>query len=201
MLRRSVTCRCATSWGVTNAKLQTAKAQAARLGFKGNQCIEFLCAKGVAVGAELLPDGSMHKTFDLLIDPAKAGALQQAWQKRQDTLHGIVGMPTSQTLKPVDADSIPHEAAFDHFVSKHRAWLPATSHVVFRDHRQLAGKNALIQRVQINGTCAIHAPVVWQHYLVAMQSTKPVATVDIASWIRRSAPNEMVEPLVMNRGC
>ena len=194
----------AASWGITKYALRVAKTKAARLGFPGDRRIEFLCAKRVAPGSADIqhPNGTVtyHSRFNLIIDPAKAGKHQAEWQQRQDIIHGILGMKTSQALQPVDADTIPPEHSFDTFVSKHPTWGLPTSFVVFRDHPQLAGKNSLIQRVQTHGPCAIHAPVVWQHYLVAMQNAKPVATVDIAVWIRKSAENRMVDELVMDRG-
>eukprot|EP01062_Namystynia_karyoxenos_P016360 TRINITY_DN15962_c0_g1_i4.p1 TRINITY_DN15962_c0_g1~~TRINITY_DN15962_c0_g1_i4.p1 ORF type:complete len:402 (+),score=148.65 TRINITY_DN15962_c0_g1_i4:75-1208(+) len=67
---------------------------------------------------------------------------------------------------------------------------PEKSYVVFRDRDCWKGKHSIVrQRVQRSGLCYIHAPVVFQHYLVAM--TQPeVGMINIAKMVRDGAPDE-----------
>jgi hypothetical protein len=59
---------------------------------------------------------------------------------------------------------------FEVFEQAHQEWAQGNGFVVFRDHPLLSGKpHSLIERVQPNGLCSMHAPIVLQHYLVAMQ--------------------------------
>jgi hypothetical protein len=59
--------------------------------------------------------------------------------------------------------------------------------VIFRDHEKLSGKpHALVERFQLSGgLCYMHARIVLQHYLVAMQRYDHVPMLDLALYLRR----------------
>ena len=58
--------------------------------------------------------------------------------------------------------------------------------MVFRDHPKLKDKDhAYTERVQLSGLCYMHAPVVLQHYLVAMQNEVRMPSLDMALYMRR----------------
>jgi hypothetical protein len=62
---------------------------------------------------------------------------------------------------------------------------PRTSYVVFRDHPDLAEKNAFVERVQLSGLCYMHGPIVLQHYLVQMRRVEKVHMLDMAAFLRQ----------------
>mgnify|MGYP000104858107 CR=1 FL=1 len=73
---------------------------------------------------------------------------------------------------------------FESFVKKVPEWNDSiNSFVLFRDHEQLKEKESLVQRAQKSGLCYMHAPVVMQHYLVAMNSINKVGMIDITKFI------------------
>jgi hypothetical protein len=74
-------------------------------------------------------------------------------------------------------------------VRDHPEWSAGSSYVIFRDHKLLKGKpHAYVERVQMSGLCYMHAPVVMQHYLVAMSSVDKVPMLDIAKYMKRYMP-------------
>jgi hypothetical protein len=78
------------------------------------------------------------------------------------------------------------QTMFETFIQAHGEWAPGNSFVVFRDHASLSGKaHALVERVQLSGLCYMHAPVVLQHYLVAMQRDDHVPMLDMGLYLRR----------------
>ena len=186
----------AASWNVTEVKLQAAILEAVQLGFAGNTRIEFLLAKGVPHDIKhtihhLDGTTTYHSRFSLLAAPPT-----KKWETRGYTLDGILGTPASEQDAPV----IPSELSFDHFVGEHPEWRAGASFVVFRDHPNLHGVSMLIQREQIFGTCAIHAPVVLQHYLVALANKGTMPTVSIPRWIRKHAPSALLEGIIFGEG-
>jgi hypothetical protein len=191
MLCPGASLRSAKSWNVAKGALQAAKAQAALLGYPDDKRIEFLFAKGVDPhwGNKLSPT-----RFDLLIK-----AKDDLWPERLDMLHGILGLPTGPK-RARDEKSIPRQLSFNRFVKQHPQWVSGKSFVFFRDHPAVKGKNVLIQREQIFGTCAIHAPVVLQHYLVALANEGNMPTISIPRWIRKHAPKLVLDGIVFGDG-
>ena len=83
---------------------------------------------------------------------------------------------------------------FDDFVSKHPEWGPGKSFVVFRDHELLKNKpHAYVERVQLSGLCYMHAPIILQHYLVAMHSQTAVPMLDMAVYLKVHMAAEALE--------
>ena len=74
----------------------------------------------------------------------------------------------------------------------------------FRDDPAFKNRSVeevLIQRVQIFGSSAIHAPVALQHYLVAMHSEgKTLQTLDMPQWLRKHASMRILEGVVLEDG-
>ena len=83
---------------------------------------------------------------------------------------------------------------FDKFVAKHSEWGPKSSFVVFRDHMLLKDKpHAYVERIQLSGLCYMHAPVILQHYLVAMFSSETVPMLDMAIYLKKHISAEGLE--------
>ncbi|KAI3662540.1 hypothetical protein MP638_000650 [Amoeboaphelidium occidentale] len=53
--------------------------------------------------------------------------------------------------------------------------------------------HAYAERVQLSGLCYMHAPVILQHYLVAMHSEKQVPMLDMAVYLKKYMPAESLE--------
>jgi hypothetical protein len=186
----------ARAWNVGETDIVAAKKKAVESGYPKNQLIEFLYAKGLSDGPGVAQDGSYKSRFNLIAKPDG-----QTWMERKAVLMGILGIPTPESERMGDQRSIPKDLSFDHFVAAHPEWSQGSSFVVFRDHPLVKGKRALIQREQIFGMCAIHAPVVMQHYLLAMASQGTwMGTLDIPLWIRRHAAPQMLEGVVFRNG-
>jgi hypothetical protein len=128
------------------------------------------------------------------------------WVERRGTLDSIAGMPPQDKNRQCrDFKSIPHDESFAAFCEKHPAWADrSTSFVFFRDHPAFGGDatdKVLIQRQQLFGTCAVHAPVVLQHYLVAMANPgKATPTVDINKWLRKKATADILDGVIFGKG-
>jgi hypothetical protein len=90
-------------------------------------------------------------------------------------------------IRPVVGDSL--LSFFQEFVNGHRdEWSENNKDcfVVFRDHPDLCQKkHALKERIQTSGLCYMHGPIIMQHYLVAMNSSAAVPTLDMVKYIRR----------------
>ena len=91
---------------------------------------------------------------------------------------------------------------FDAFVAEHPEWGPENSFVVFRDHELLKDKqHAYVERVQLSGLCYMHAPVIVQHYLVAMHSHDAVPMLDMAVYLKMHMSAEALERHIwLNKG-
>lgn len=77
-------------------------------------------------------------------------------------------------------------SVFDDFVALHPEWKENDSFVVFRDHQKLHGKShALVERLQKSGLCYMHACVVVQHYLVAMNNDEEVPMLNMAEYLKK----------------
>jgi hypothetical protein len=76
-------------------------------------------------------------------------------------------------------------SCFDGFVASHAEWSTDKSFVIFHDHPELKFKpHAYVERVQHSGLCYMHAPIVMQHYLVAMNCDEHIPMLDIAMFMR-----------------
>jgi hypothetical protein len=86
------------------------------------------------------------------------------------------------------------ETLFDSFVKLHPEWEIGKSFVVFRDHPALKSKpHAYVERFQKSGLCYMHAPVILQHYLVAMNSESQVPMLDMSAYMRHHMHAEALE--------
>ena len=93
---------------------------------------------------------------------------------------------TTPTRNEIETDSV-----FGDFVGKHKEWGAEDSFVVFRDHQDLKGKShALVERFQKSGLCYMHACVVAQHYLVAMNNSEEVPMLDMAEYLKKYMPGD-----------
>lgn len=91
---------------------------------------------------------------------------------------------------------------FDAFVVQHPEWNVSNSFVVFRDHPDLKGKShALVERFQKSGLCYMHACVVVQHYLVAMNNDTEVPMLNMAEYLKKYMPGDsLYEHIWNNKG-
>lgn len=91
---------------------------------------------------------------------------------------------------------------FNAFVAQHLEWRAGNSFVVFRDHPDLKGKShALVERFQKSGLCYMHACVVVQHYLVAMNNLKDIPMLNMAEYLKQYMPgNSLYEHIWNNKG-
>ena len=103
----------------------------------------------------------------------------------------------SHTRFTLEADSM-----FDDFVTKHEEWKGNDSFVVFRDHQDLKGKShALVERFQKSGLCYMHACVVVQHYLVAMNNQEEVPMLNMAEYLKGyMKSDELYDQIWNNKG-
>jgi hypothetical protein len=64
----------------------------------------------------------------------------------------------------------------------------------------------VVQRAQVSGSCFLHAPIVMQHYLVAMHrgqnnSQDDVNMVDLTKYVREKLSAELLEDyIIKDRG-
>ena len=70
------------------------------------------------------------------------------------------------------------------------SWQDNSSYVAFRDDGRISC--GLLERVQLSGLCYMHAPVVLQAYLVAMQTTVS-KMLDLADYIRKRRTAQELE--------
>lgn len=105
-------------------------------------------------------------------------------QKKYERLYRIVS---------IGEQSKDNASSFDLFVSKHPQWAKGTSWVLFRDHPLLESKNAYVERTQLSRNCYLHAPVVFQHYLVSMSSQEKTGMVDISWYLRKHMDSESLK--------
>jgi hypothetical protein len=91
---------------------------------------------------------------------------------------------------------------FDDFIAEHEEWAQRNSFVIFRDHKNLKGKpHALVERFQKSGLCYMHACVVVQHYLVAMNHQDVVPMLNMAEYLKKYMSSEsLYDHIWNNRG-
>ena len=88
---------------------------------------------------------------------------------------------------------------FDDFVAKQKEWKEEDSFVAFRDHQNLKGKShALVERFQKSGLCYMHACVVVQHYLVAMNNDEEVPMLNMAEYLKKYMPGDRLNQHIWN---
>jgi hypothetical protein len=133
------------------------------------------------------------RSFQLLLD-ATTPQLKKALVRLKTIVEK--GETTPTRLK-MEADSV-----FDDFVTKHKEWKEEDSFVVFRDHQNLKGKShALVERFQKSGLCYMHACVVVQHYLVAMNNDEEVPMLNMAEYLKKYMPGDrLYQHIWNNRG-
>lgn len=203
MYRNSTRCLTPTAWNVQPRMYKLGTEMAASMGYGGNKMIEFLCSKNIwNSGAAIDPSEQSfvpkeERRFQLLTSPPN-----DFWKQRQTALCDIVGvrMPPEKRwgAKPASYKAVTKSLSFANFVKKNPKWSKGKAYVVFRDHPHLAGPP--IQRVQIFGTCALHAPITLQHYLVAMGRKERSPTLNMQAWLRKLAPAVFLENVVFGKG-
>jgi hypothetical protein len=172
------------SWKLSDDDANSAMALMAGDGLTDEQMKDdlrvFLYAKGI------MRDKSKtvrKEEFDNLLNPDGAMVSDEACKKlisARERLRRIV--EKGEVGKNFDEKA----SLFDAFVAKHPEWSSETSLVVFRDHELLKGKpHAYVERVQLSGLCYMHAPVILQHYLVAMFSHDSVPMLDMAIYLKK----------------
>ena len=148
----------------------------------------FLYAKGI------MKDKSKavrKEEFDNLLNPDGAMVSDKVRKKlklARERLRRIV-------VKGEVGKNFNEEASlFDAFVTNHPEWGPGKSFVVFRDHELLKDKpHAYVERVQLSGLCYMHAPVILQHFLVAMFSDDAIPMLDMAIYLKKHISAKLLE--------
>ena len=86
---------------------------------------------------------------------------------------------------------------FDKFVEENPEWNPQNQEnilVIFKNHPKMAGipplltlgkQHTLVERLQLSGLCYMHAPIVMQHYLVAMNRSDDVPMLNLAEFLKK----------------
>jgi hypothetical protein len=133
-----------------------------------------LYAKGILAGKR---SGFRIEEFDRLLNGDDDDALER--------LKTIVEKGEVSPRKPKGEDS-KDCTHFDLFVKDHEEWAKENAHVVFRDRIDLKNKpHAQVERIQKSGLCYMHAGVVLQHYLVAMNSKDFVPMLNMAEYLKK----------------
>ncbi len=135
----------------------------------------FLYAKNVLDEDFIIRDYILKKLFQ---------KIKEEEQKKYERLYRIVS---------IGEQSREDFSGFDRFVVKNPKWNKLHSWVLFRDHPLLACKNAYVERTQLSSLCFMHAPVVFQHYLVAMNSHEKIGMVDISDYLRKHVDSESLK--------
>ena len=147
----------------------------------------FLYAKGIL--AEEKFKNERTNTFQALLE-AKTDKLEKALERLETIVEKGESTPTRPNM---EADSM-----FEDFVAKHKEWAE-DSFVVFRDHEKLKGKShALVERFQKSGLCYMHACVVVQHYLVAMNNDKEIPMLNMAKYLKMFMPGDILYQHIWN---
>ncbi|KAI8829124.1 hypothetical protein BJ741DRAFT_582349 [Chytriomyces cf. hyalinus JEL632] len=120
---------------------------------------------------KLMFDDVLHGTSDTLV-------------ARRNRLKAIVEVGE----KPLTRTSLHPKSLFESFIESHPEWAAGPDvFVAHRDHPSLRGKEqALFEGFQKGGSlCYMHAPVVLQHYLVAMNNTNKMPMLNIAELLKK----------------
>ena len=150
----------------------------------------FLYAKGILAAKSSVVRRTEFK--DLL--EANSDKLKKALERLTTIVEKGEMSPTREKLV---ADTM-----FEDFVALHPEWKEDDSYVVFRDHEDLKGKShALVERFQKSGLCYMHACVVVQHYLVAMNNPETVPMLNMAEYLKKYMPvDSLYEHIWNNKG-
>ncbi|KAJ3232578.1 hypothetical protein HDU78_006982 [Chytriomyces hyalinus] len=168
----------AAEWNLDDHQLEAALARAKEDGMDTSQPQEklllFLYAKGIL--AKESPE-ERKPIFNAVLHGSS-----QVSAERLKRLTTIVNVGEKSPMRAtLDAKTF-----FDAFVELHPEWAPGEGvFVAHRDHPDLHGKeHALVERFQKIGLCYMHAPVVLQHYLVAMNNTERTPMLNIADFLK-----------------
>ena len=172
----------------------------------------FLYAKGI-LAEENFP-GERNSSFRALL-AGKTKKLKMALERLRTI---VVKGETTPTNTPVGSSPNPI-SYFEAFVEQHPEWKhfevgenskidenpekwKKNNFVVFRDHYRLKGKeHALVERFQKSGLCYMHAPVVLQHYLVAMANEEPIPMLDMTKYLKQHmSPSQLYDHIWENKG-
>jgi hypothetical protein len=152
--------------------------------------MNFLAERHVMDGADR---GIADLEIALMNNPSSAGSsrCRASYQRCQDRLNQVISAraDTSIDVIPVAWQSL---AGFS--VSNNK-WNEAGSFIFHRDFPGMSEKiGVLKQRAQTSGgLCYMHVPVMLQHYLVCISSTKDnIGMVDMASMIHESFTPEQL---------
>jgi len=150
----------------------------------------FLYAKGILVNKSSVVRKAEFE--DLLA--AGTAELKKALERLTTIVEKGETTPTRSTFEVA--------SIFDAFVAQHPEWNASNSFVVFRDHPDLKGKShALVERFQKSGLCYMHACVVVQHYLVAMNNDMAVPMLNMAEYLKKYIPGDrLYEHIWNNKG-
>jgi hypothetical protein len=183
----------ADEWNLETSDIERAeKLYAQDYGKRGattpNKLLLFLYAKGIL--AEEKFEYERTNTFKALLN-AKTDNLKKALE-RLETI--VEKGETTPTRLQMEAESV-----FDGFLALHPEWNEEDSFVVFRDHENLRGKtHALVERFQKSGLCYMHACVVVQHYLVAMNNNQEIPMLNMAEYLKKYMPGDRLYQHIWN---
>jgi hypothetical protein len=178
----------AEHWNIDLKRLE-AKGYLSKTPYEADPRNEFLRLKG------FIPEGDDKKTRPTETHLSAMEEFDRDSLKIQArrSLAEIMELPDSSFDRSTESQTIPAELSFDSFVAVHPEWgkdVPGTF-VFFRDHPKMK-QNPLIQRVT-PGLGTLVACAVLQHYLVALANDGVAPTLDIACWLRKHAPSEVLE--------
>ena len=184
-------------WGLDANSIEDAwqriKDDGAIIDAQEGELLLFLYAKGLLAEES---SAVRREEFRELLG-GKTKKIEQALER----LKIIISGETSPKNSPIGSGSGPSPFSyFEDFVARHPEWDfeeddnsidedKESNFVVFRDHSLLKGKDhALVERFQKSGLCYMHAPVVLQHYLVAMANKKPIPMLDMTKYLKQNMP-------------
>jgi hypothetical protein len=149
--------------------------------------VAFMFAKGMASDMDV-----KHRvaTFRMLVQGCSGSKAAQ--RLNRIVLEGEVGCRFGE----------PHPDSFTCFQDANPEWGPKRSYVTFRDHHLLKDKpHTFVERRQKSALCYVHAPVVLQHYVVAMQRKDAVPMINVAEFLRRHMEGkDLTERVLDNQG-
>lgn len=170
--------------------LYSADYSAYQEGSEPSKLLLFLYAKGILAQKSSVV---RKNEFESLLHH-QTSELEKALERLKAIVEKGETSPIRQELEP--------QSFFEEFVLKHPEWASKDSFVVFRDHPDLQGKShALVERFQKSGLCYMHACVVVQHYLVAMNNQEEVPMLNMAEYLKKyMKSDELYEHIWNNKG-
>ena len=165
-------------WGLSEDQIKSCvsliELDGVSLLMKNDKLRLFLYAKGILDTKSSL----LRKSeFEDLLE-GKTGDLRKALERLKIIVDKRETTPIRGTIEPT--------TMFESFVQAHPEWKEGKDvFVIHRDHPDLRGKeHALVERLQLSGLCYMHAPIVLQHYLVAMTNSGIVPMLDMPKYLR-----------------